>query len=155
PATIVVAVSSQAMASPETSPVVHSSPSIIRMCVGWSLAVPKSPLIPASAPAFADIVLVRSNIGYAFDAGTISGTDGVVGVTLSVRSSTIFVGFRVVVSWMLGDRWYLATIEVAGAGVAATSSPAPAATASASDDVTIRNRRCGTTEAPSHQTPDI
>jgi hypothetical protein len=45
----------------------------MRMCVGWFLAVPKSPLTPASAPAFAAIVLVRSNIGYVA-AGTMSGS---------------------------------------------------------------------------------
>ena len=58
-----------------------------------------------------------------------SGTDVVLGVTRSTRSSTSFLAIRVVVSWTLGVNECFATVDAAGAGVAArpasTTTPNP------------------------------
>ena len=53
----------QAITFPPISPEVHSSPSIIKTCLGCPSEVPKSPFTPAIAPMFADIVLVSPHIG--------------------------------------------------------------------------------------------
>src|SRR6476660_916944 len=76
-----------------------------------------------------------------------SGTDVVVGVTLSTRSSTIFFGIRVVMSWMFDVREYFATLDAAGAGV--TASPTSTTTPSDTIPVTVPIRRPGTTCTPS------